>query len=96
MAAGRALGPGLPLSVETCPHYLLFAADDVPQGDTRYKCAPPLRERANIGALWEGLKSGVIDSIGSDHSPSEPALKLLDEGDFVKAWGGISGPSSSV
>ncbi|CAL8462109.1 g1640 [Coccomyxa elongata] len=82
---------GLPISVETCPHYLNFAAEDVPEGATEYKCAPPLRPRANQERLWEFVMDGRIDSIGTDHSPSPPDMKHLEEGDFSKAWGGISG-----
>lgn len=80
----------LPLTVETCPHYLFFAAEDIPEGDTRFKCAPPIRERENRERLWEGLREGVIDFVVSDHSPSPPHLKLTNEGDFQKAWGGIA------
>ncbi|EFN54312.1 hypothetical protein CHLNCDRAFT_31701 [Chlorella variabilis] len=82
---------GLPISVETCPHYLNFATERVPVGDTRLKCAPPLREEDNRYRLLDALKDGSIDSVATDHSPSDPALKLLQEGDFLKAWGGISG-----
>ena len=81
---------GLPLTVETCPHYLYFSAEDIPDGDTRFKCAPPIRERANRERLWQALRDGVIDFIVSDHSPSLPALKRLGEGDFQRAWGGIA------
>lgn len=81
---------GLPLTVETCPHYLCLAAEDVPDGDTRFKCAPPLRERENQERLWDGLRAGTISSIVSDHSPCPPALKLLGSGDFARAWGGIA------
>ena len=77
--------------METCPHYLNFAAEDVPEGATEYKCAPPLRPRANQERLWEFVTDGRIDSIGTDHSPSPPDMKHLEEGDFSKAWGGISG-----
>lgn len=81
---------GLPLTVETCPHYLFFTAEDIPDGDTRFKCAPPIRERENKERLWEGIKEGVVDCIVSDHSPSPPHMKLIEEGDFQKAWGGIA------
>lgn len=81
---------GLPLTVETCPHYLYFAAEEVLDGDTRFKCAPPIRDRENRERLWQGLEAGIIDGIASDHSPCLPALKGLDEGDFGLAWGGIS------
>ncbi len=77
--------------METCPHYLNFAAEDVPEGATEYKCAPPLRPRANQERLWEFVTDDRIDSIGTDHSPSPPDMKHLEEGDFSKAWGGISG-----
>ncbi len=81
---------GLPLTVETCPHYLCFAAETIPDGDTRFKCAPPIRERANREHLWAALRDGVLDFVVSDHSPAPPALKLLDAGDFRRAWGGIA------
>jgi allantoinase len=80
----------LPVSVETCPHYLQFAAEEIPDGATSFKCAPPIRERANREGLWEGLRRGTIDLVASDHSPSPPALKRLEDGDFVGAWGGIA------
>mgnify|MGYP002387894619 CR=1 FL=1 len=57
----------------------------------RFKCAPPIRERENQGRIWQGLQQGVIDGLSTDHSPSEPSLRLLEEGDFVRAWGGIAG-----
>ena len=82
---------GLPLSVETCPHYLLFCSEEIGEGDTFFKCAPPIRDRANREALWDGLRDGTIDFVASDHSPCPPAMKRLEEGDFAHAWGGISG-----
>ncbi|MCH8012204.1 MAG: allantoinase AllB [Candidatus Marinimicrobia bacterium] len=81
---------GLPLSVETCPHYLHFTAEGISDGDTRFKCAPPIREADNRERLWGGLESGAIDFIASDHSPCSPELKKLETGDFGNAWGGIS------
>jgi allantoinase len=81
---------GLPITVESCPHYLHFAAEEIPDGATQYKCAPPIRERANRERLWEALAEGLIDLVVSDHSPCPPALKALDLGDFERAWGGIS------
>ncbi|HEX3085377.1 MAG TPA: allantoinase AllB [Pyrinomonadaceae bacterium] len=81
---------GLPLTVETCPHYLHFAAEDIPDGATEFKCCPPIRERANSEALWEALSDGTIDFIVSDHSPCPPEMKLREQGDFMNAWGGIS------
>ena len=81
---------GLPISAETCPHYLFFAAEDVPDGATEFKCAPPIRDAENRDGLWDGLVSGVIGMIVSDHSPAPAALKSRDSGDFLTAWGGIS------
>ena len=82
---------GLPLTVETAQHYLFFESENIPDGDTRYKCAPPIRSKANQEKLWEALKTGDIDFIATDHSPAPPELKELQSGNFLKAWGGISG-----
>ncbi len=82
---------GLPFSVETCPHYLYFNAEQIHPGETFYKCAPPIREKSNQDKLWNALKDGTIDFIVSDHSPCTPALKCLNTGDFDQAWGGIAG-----
>ncbi len=81
---------GLPLTAETCPHYLTFAAEDVPDGATEFKCCPPIRECANREELWRALDEGVLDMIVSDHSPCPPELKRRDAGNFLQAWGGIS------
>jgi allantoinase len=81
---------GLPISVETCPHYLCLEAEAIPDGATEYKCAPPIREHDNREALWQGLFDGVIDFVITDHSPCTPELKLPAEGDFQRAWGGIA------
>jgi len=81
---------GLPLTVETCPHYLTFAAEEIPDGATHFKCCPPVRERENRERLWAALADGVIDMVVSDHSPCTPNLKLLETGDFIEAWGGIA------
>jgi allantoinase len=86
----RAKDEGLRLSAETCPHYLSLASEDIADGATAFKCAPPIREQANQEALWEGLREGVLDQIVTDHSPSTLNLKCNDSGDFMKAWGGIS------
>jgi allantoinase len=88
LAAARA--DGVRVTVETCPHYLVLAAEQVPDGATAAKCCPPVRGAANRDALWAGLADGTIDQVVSDHSPSTPDLKALDTGDFGKAWGGIS------
>jgi allantoinase len=91
---------GIALSAETCPHYLSFAAEEVPAGHTEYKCCPPVRYAANREALWRALGDGAIDAVVSDHSPCTPALKGITDaelteagpadGDFRTAWGGIS------
>jgi len=81
---------GIQLSAETCPHYLFFAAEEVPAGHTEFKCCPPVRYAVNREALWRALGDGAIDAIVSDHSPCAPALKGLPDGDFRTAWGGIS------
>jgi allantoinase len=86
----EARAAGLPLTVEACPHYLFFAAEEIPDGDPRFKCAPPIRERENRERLWTALLEGSIDTIGSDHSPAPPELKHLAAGDLQQAWGGIA------
>lgn len=86
----EAKAEGVRLTVETCPHYLVFCAEEIPDGATTHKCCPPIREEANREALWQGLIDGTIDCIVSDHSPSTAELKLLESGDFGAAWGGIS------
>jgi allantoinase len=78
---------GIAITAETCPHYLYFAAEEVPEGRTEFKCCPPLRPAINRQALWRALTTGVIDYVVSDHSPCEPSLKTDD---FATAWGGIS------
>ena len=81
---------GVALTVETCPHYLTFAAEDIGDGATAFKCAPPIRSRANRERLWEALIAGDIDFVATDHSPAPPALKHLDDGNFLSAWGGVA------
>ncbi|CAN5695229.1 allantoinase AllB [soil metagenome] len=80
---------GLPLTVETCPHYLTFAAEEIPDGATQYKCAPPIRSRVERDALWQALLDGEIDLVASDHSPCPPNMKRT-HGDFFAAWGGVA------
>jgi len=87
---------GLPLTVETCPHYLFFEAESVPDGATQFKCAPPIRDARNRELLWQGLRNGVIDLIATDHSPCPPEMKCLESGSFRSAWGGISSLSVSL
>jgi allantoinase len=81
---------GVRITVETCPHYLTFAAEEVPDGATSFKCCPPIREGRHRDALWSALTDGDVDLVVSDHSPCTPDLKRLDVGDFGAAWGGIA------
>ncbi|GAA1443437.1 allantoinase AllB [Nocardiopsis tropica] len=87
----QARADGVPLTVETCPHYLTLEAEAVPAGATQFKCCPPIRDSANRDLLWRALRDGLVDCVVSDHSPSTPDLKDLDTGDFGTAWGGVSG-----
>ncbi len=86
----------LPVSVETCPHYLYFCAEEIPDRATLCKCAPPIRGRENREKLWQGLRGGIIDLVATDHSPCPPSMKRLDEGNFKTAWGGISSLSVAL
>jgi allantoinase len=81
---------GVAVTAETCQHYLTFVAEEIPDGATEFKCAPPIRERENREKLWQALGDGTLDFIATDHSPCPPAMKLPDEGDFLRAWGGIA------
>ncbi|GAB3171265.1 allantoinase AllB [Myceligenerans halotolerans] len=91
----EAKAEGLPVTAETCHHYLTIAAEDVPAGDPAYKCCPPIRDRGNQDALWDGLRDGILDCVVSDHSPATAAEKYGAERpggvDLQRAWGGISG-----
>ncbi|MEI9809279.1 MAG: allantoinase AllB [Bacteroidota bacterium] len=86
----KAKQKGLPLTAETGQHYLYFNAEDIRDGQTQFKCAPPVREKANNERLWQALKEGIIDFVATDHSPAPPDMKETGSGDFMKAWGGIS------
>jgi allantoinase len=86
----EAKASGLPLTVETCFHYLCLAAEDIPDGHPEFKCCPPVRETSNRDKLWEALLDGTIDCVVSDHSPCVADLKKLETGDIMAAWGGIS------
>lgn len=86
----QAKAEGVSITAETCPHYLHFAAEQIPDGGTQYKCCPPIRGGATREALWEGLRSGALDWVASDHSPATVEVKDLDTGDFETAWGGIA------
>jgi allantoinase len=87
---------GLPVTVETCPHYLHFTAEEIPDKATLCKCAPPIRSRENREKLWQGLTDGIIDLVATDHSPCPPQMKRIGEGSFKTAWGGISSISLAL
>ena len=81
---------GLPITVETAQHYLYFNAEAIPDAQTAYKCAPPIREQENNEQLWQALQEGIIDFVATDHSPAPPAMKEISSGNLMKAWGGIA------
>ena len=85
----EAQASGVAITAETCPHYLHFAAEEIPAGATEFKCCPPIRERENRERLWQALAAGTIATVVSDHSPCPAAMKLRESGDFLTAWGGI-------
>jgi len=86
----QAKAAGLPITVETCPQYLFFNAEDIPDGQTAYKCAPPIREKENNEQLWQALKDGLFSFIVTDHSPAIPDIKEIESGNLKDAWGGIA------
>lgn len=92
----QARAAGLPITVETCPHYLYFDAESIPDGATQFKCAPPIRAAYHQDRLWQALRDGEIDLIATDHSPCPPALKRFETGNFFQAWGGISSVSVAL
>lgn len=92
----NAISEGLLITVETCPHYLFFNAEDIEDGRTEFKCAPPIREKVNNDLLWKALKDGLFSFIVSDHSPAIPEIKELESGNLKKAWGGIAGLQFSL
>jgi allantoinase len=87
---------GLPVSAETCPHYLHFFSEEIPDGQTLFKCAPPIRSRENREKLWQGLGERVIDLVATDHSPCPSEMKRLSERSFQTAWGGVAGLSLAL
>ena len=87
-AIANAQDAGIRITGETCPHYLAIHDDEIGDGATEFKCAPPIRDGKQLDALWERLKDGTLSLIASDHSPAPRALKA--PGDFVRAWGGIA------
>ena len=94
LRAARAAG--LPVTVETCPHYLHLTAETIPKGATLFKCAPPIRSRENREQLWRALRDATIDLVATDHSPCPPDMKRLAEGNFRTAWGGIASLSVAL
>ncbi|MGY2079581.1 allantoinase AllB [Modestobacter sp. SYSU DS0657] len=82
---------GLPVTVETCPHYLTFSAEQIPDAAPQFKCCPPIRDAGNRDELWSALAAGLIDCVVSDHSPAPAEEKTRGDGDLQQAWGGISG-----
>ena len=87
----RAKQEGLPLTAETCPHYIYFNAENIPDAKCIYKCAPPIRDKANNELLKQALRSGVLNFLATDHSPASPSIKEIETGNLRKAWGGIAG-----
>ena len=87
----KAKHEGLPITAETCAHYIYFNAENIPDAKCMYKCAPPIREKANNEQLKKALKNGVLDFISTDHSPAPPSIKEIETGNLKKAWGGIAG-----
>ena len=87
----KAKEEGLPVTAETCPHYIYFNAENIPDANCMYKCAPPIREKANNELLKQALESGVLNFISTDHSPASPSIKEIETGNLKKAWGGIAG-----
>jgi allantoinase len=87
---------GLPVTVETCPHYLHLEAEKISDAATQCKCAPPIRGRENRELLWKGLQDGIIDFVVTDHSPCPPAMKRSGDGNFCDAWGGIASLSMAL
>lgn len=81
---------GLPLTAETAQHYLYFCAEEIKDGQTQFKCAPPIRNKANNNQLWKALQNGILNFVATDHSPATPELKETTSGNFLKAWGGIA------
>jgi len=82
---------GLPVTVETCPHYLCFSSEQIPDASPQFKCCPPIRDQGNREELWQGLRAGIIHAVVSDHSPATAEMKLAGDGDLQQAWGGVSG-----
>src|SRR6185503_14993602 len=87
----KAKQEGLPITAETCPHYIYFNAENIPDAQPVYKCAPPIREKANNDLLRQAFQNDTLDFIATDHSPASPSVKEIETGDLKRAWGGIAG-----
>ncbi|MFK0729211.1 allantoinase AllB [Rothia sp. BD8] len=86
---------GLPVTAETCPHYLRFLAEEIPDGAAEFKCCPPIRGAHAQDALWQALIDGTLDLVVSDHSPATAEEKFASGGELQQAWGGIAGLQTS-
>ncbi len=82
---------GLPVTAEACAHYIYFNAEQINDGNTVFKCAPPIREKSNNDLLKRAFETGVLDFLTTDHSPAPPEIKRIETGDFKNGWGGIAG-----
>ena len=82
---------GINVTSETCPHYLFFDHTDYERIGPAAKCAPPIRSRENVKALWDCVLGGLVDTIASDHSPCTWDDKAPGMANIWEAWGGISG-----
>jgi len=87
---------GVRITAETCPHYLAVSAEEIGDGETLFKCSPPIRESENREKLWSALRVGILDQVVSDHSPCTVEMKNLNTGDFGTAWGGITSVQLSL
>lgn len=95
-AVAEARAAGQPATAETCPHYLALDEDDLERLGAVAKCAPPLRTRDEVEALWRCLLDGAVSFVASDHSPASPEEKERGGGDIWQAWGGISGVQTTL
>ena len=89
----EAKGRAVPVSVETCPHYLFLDASDYPRLGTRMKVYPPIREPEDREALWRGIADGTIDMIATDHAPHTAEEK---DRPLWEALSGIAGVETSA
>lgn len=90
ISEGRARG--VDVTAETCPHYLLLDSEKGVGIGPNAKCAPPLRASGVVDGLWGAMD--LVETIGSDHSPSPPGMKAGD--DVFAMWGGIAGCQNGI